>query len=64
MTDGYLSARHAAEFLDMSYAAFDQAVRRLGIPCKKFGRLRRFRKADLERVMDAMSQRPRRKRAA
>lgn len=58
---GYLSARHAAEYLDLTYRAFDQAVRQHGIPYKRLGRLRRFAKADLDRVLEAHSLRPRTK---
>lgn len=60
MSEGpYLSATHAADFLDLTYKAFDMAVRRHGIPYKRLGRLRRFSKADLEKVLDAMTARPR-----
>ena len=54
---GYLSPRHAAEYLDLTYRAFDQAVRRLGIPHKRLGRVRRFSKAALDRMLDAMTDR-------
>lgn len=64
MSDGYLSARSAAAYLDLTYKAFDQAVRRHGIPCKRLGRLRRFLKADLDRALDAMSQRPKLRRVS
>lgn len=64
MSDGYLSTKHAAEYLDLSVRAFDQAVRRHGIPCKRIGRLRRFVKADLDRALDAMSRRPRARKVA
>lgn len=63
MTDGYLSARSAAAYLDLTYRAFDQAVRRHGIPHERLGRLRRFRKADLDNVLKAMRQRPTLRRA-
>lgn len=62
MNDGYLSAHSAAAYLDLTYRAFDQAVRRHGIPHKRIGRLRRFLKADLDRTLDAMAQRPRPRR--
>ena len=61
---GYLSSRHAAEYLDLTWRAFDQAVRRHGIPYKWFGRQRRFKVADLERVLDAMTARPKSRRRA
>lgn len=55
---GYLSAQSAAKYLDMTYAAFDQAVRRHGIPHKRIGRLRRFKASDLDAALDAMGRRP------
>lgn len=64
MTDGYLSARHAAAYLDMSYAAFDQMVRRQGIPHKRYGRIRRFLKSDLEAAGDVLRLRLLRKKVA
>lgn len=63
MSGGYLSARHAAEYLDLTYEAFDKAVRKHGIPFKWFGRLRRFQKTDLDKALDAMSRRPLRRTA-
>lgn len=64
MTAGYLSARSAAAYLDKTYKAFDQFVRRHGVPCKRLGRVRLFLKADLDRVVDVMTDRARRERAA
>ena len=58
MSAGYLSTRHAAEYLDLTVRAFDQAVRRLGIPHHRIGRLRRFKASELDAVLDAMSKRP------
>lgn len=54
---GYLSARSAAAYLDMTYGAFDQAVRRLAIPHERIGRLRRFKKSTLDSMLHAMGQR-------
>jgi excisionase family DNA binding protein len=64
MTPGYLSAKHAAEYLDLSYRAFDQAVRRHGIPHERIGRLRRFTPAALDAALKAMGQRPKLRRAS
>lgn len=61
MNDGYLSAKHAAEYLDLSYDAFDQAVRRHALPCYRIGRLRRFLKSDLQAALQAMALRPRKR---
>lgn len=63
MTGGYMSTRAAAEYLGLTYKAFDMHVRRQGIPFKWFGGLRRFAKADLERAMEAMSRRPKARKA-
>lgn len=54
---GYLSSQSAAKYLDMTYAAFDQAVRRLGIPHGRLGRQRRFSKDTLDRVLKTMAMR-------
>jgi len=58
MSEGWLSTRSAAKHLDMTPRAFDQAVRRLGIPHHRIGRLRRFKASELDAVLDAMSKRP------
>lgn len=54
----YLSSRHAAEYLDLSYRAFDVWVRRYGVPHLRLGRQRRFEPAVLDQVLRTMSQRP------
>ena len=58
MKDGYLSTKHATEYLDMSPSAFGRAVRKHGIPHGRIGRLRRFRKDTLDRVLATMALRP------
>ena len=62
MTPGYLSTKHAAAYLDLTVRAFDQAVRRHGIPHARIGKLRRFKPADLDAVLTTMAQRPRLRR--
>lgn len=64
MTPAYLSAKHAAAHFDFTYRQFDQMVRRHGLPYLQVGRERRFKLADLEKALQALSARPRRKRAA
>lgn len=64
MTPAYLSAKHAAEHFDFTYRQFDQMVRAHGLPCLRVGRVRRFKVAELEKALQALSARPRRKRAA
>lgn len=60
MSAGYLSARHAAEYLDMTFRAFDQWTRREGIPCLRIGRTRRYTRESLDRALKTISLRPRR----
>lgn len=55
---GYLTAQHAAEYLDMTVRAFDQFARRNGIPCARRGRIRLYRQATLDRVVTMMAERP------
>ena len=57
MNTGYLTAKEAAAYVGSTYRGFDAWVRRHGVPCKRYGRHRRFQKETLDRVMDAMSRR-------
>lgn len=52
---GYLSARHAAEYLDMPYRTFDKWVRREGVPHALVGRQRRFSRTTLDAVMKTLA---------
>jgi excisionase family DNA binding protein len=57
MSEPLLTARQAAAYVNVSYAAFDQMVRRVGIPHERWGRVRRFRKDVLDRALRTMTQR-------
>lgn len=54
---GYLNARSAAAYLDMTFCAFDQWARRYGIPCERRGRIRLYTRATLDRVVKTMGRR-------
>jgi excisionase family DNA binding protein len=51
----YLSAKHAAAYLDVPYRTFDKWVRREGIPHVWVGRQRRFSKATLDAVLKTIA---------
>lgn len=52
---GYLNAREAAEYLGVTYRSFDQWVRRHGVPHVRYGRVRKFKRDTLDRVLTAMA---------
>lgn len=54
-TEGYLTAKQAAEYLATPYRTFDKLVRREGIPCEWIGRQRRFKRSVLDRAVRAMT---------
>ena len=59
MSDGYLSTKSAAAYLDATPRGFDQFVRRHGIPYVLYGRCRRFKKVDLDKALKTLSERAR-----
>lgn len=57
----YLSSQHAAQYLDMTYEAFDKFVRREGVPHLRLGRKRLFEPKVLDDVVKAISLRQQRR---
>ena len=59
VSDGYLSLKSAAEYLDAKPRGFDQFVRKHGVPYVLYGRCRRFKKSDLDKALKTLSERQR-----
>lgn len=57
MSDTYLTAKEAAAYVGTTYRGFDQWVRRHGVPCKRYGRHRRFTRTQLDKVLEVMARR-------
>jgi excisionase family DNA binding protein len=54
MSSRYLTAREAAEYLGVTYRGFDVWVRRHGVPCVRYGRVRKFTRESLDAVLRTM----------
>lgn len=48
---GYLSSKSAAAYLDMTPKAFEHWTKAHAVPCAYVGRQKRYRAADLDRVV-------------
>lgn len=53
----YLSTKEAADYLGVKPRGFDQFVRRHGVPCLRYGRIRKFKRETLDRVLKTMAER-------
>ncbi len=51
----YLTAPEAADYLGVTYRGFDQLVRRHGVPHVRYGRIRKFKRDVLDRVLATMA---------